>query len=395
MQACFRKVRRALFIRAIFFLVTASINVSLLPVYSTTSCPSSTTDFFGILLEKNSFKSNSYFIRQSTTIGWTKRLLVIAKVRTQRTCALYCNSTLTFRTLLKLIFDIELNPGPNGSFNCSVKANTRNINNVMIAHLNVRSLKCRDHFLLVKDTILSNKFDVFTISESWLDVSVSDLEIEVPGYNIYRVDRSNKTGGGICAYVLNTYCTELMGDISDISTTGFHQLWLKIQVRNLKSIIICTVYRPPDTPLTCWENDLTTTLIYALSLDKPVYIMGDLNCNLLSTECRELKSLTSFYESFNLSQLIAAPTRVTESSWSLLDVILASQTKQVVKAGVMDSSISDHDMVFAILHLKVSQPKTTHITTRSLKNYNPDTFQFDMSGAPWSVVIVFDDVDDI
>ena len=115
---------------------------------------------------------------------------MIAKVsRTQRACALYRDSTLTFQPLLKLIFNIELNPGPNGS-----------INNVKIAHLNVRSLKCRDHFLLVKDTILSNKFDVFTISESWLDVSVSDLEIEVPGYNIYRVDRSNKTGGGICAY---------------------------------------------------------------------------------------------------------------------------------------------------------------------------------------------------
>ena len=267
-----------------------------LSVHSTTSCPSSTTVFCGISLQKNSFKSNSYFIRQSTTIWRTKRLLVIAKVRrTQRACALYCtcNSTLTFLPLLKLIFDIELNPGPNGSFNRSVKANTRNTNNVKIAHLNVRSLKCRDHFLLVKETILSNKFDVFTISESWLDASVSDLEIEVPGYDIYRVDRSNKTGGGICAYVLNTYRTELMGDISDISTTGFHHLWLKIQVRNLKSIIICTVYRPPDTPLTCWENDLTTTLIYALSLDKPVYIMGDLNCNLLSTECRESKSLTS------------------------------------------------------------------------------------------------------
>ena len=62
--------------------------------------------------------------------------------------------------------------------------------------------------------------------------------------------------------------------------------------------------------------------------------------------------------------------------------------------GVMDSSISDHDMVFAVLHLKVSRPKTTYITTRSLKNYNPDAFQFDMSGAPWSVVEVFDDVDD-
>ena len=60
----------------------------------------------------------------------------------------------------------------------------------------------------------------------------------------------------------------------------------------------------------------------------------------------------------------------------------------------MDSSISDHDMVFAVLHLKVSRPKTTYITTRSFKKYHPDAFQLDMSCAPWSVVEVFDDVDD-
>ena len=50
--------------------------------------------------------------------------------------------------------------------------------------------------MLVKETILSKKFDVFTITETWLDASVSDLETEVPGYNIYRVDQSNKTGAG-------------------------------------------------------------------------------------------------------------------------------------------------------------------------------------------------------
>ena len=118
-----------LFIGPIFFLVTATVNVSLLSIHGTTSCPSSTTDFCGILLEKNSFKSNPYFIWQLTT--WrTKRLLVIVKVRRkQHACALYCYSTLTFRLLLKLIFDIELNLGPNISSNCAVKANTRNTNN--------------------------------------------------------------------------------------------------------------------------------------------------------------------------------------------------------------------------------------------------------------------------
>ena len=59
--------------------------------------------------------------------------------------------------------------------------------------------------MLVKETILANKFDVFTISVTWLDNSVTNLEIEVPGYDLYRVDRENKNGGGVCAYVFKNY----------------------------------------------------------------------------------------------------------------------------------------------------------------------------------------------
>ena len=139
---------------------------------------------------------------------------------------------------------------------------------------------------------------------------------------------------------------------------------------------------------------MTATLTYALSLNKPVYIMGDLNCNLLNAECTEPKSLTSFCESFNLSQLIASPTRVTDSSSSLIDVILTSQTKQVIKASVIDYSINDHDIIFADLLLKASRPKVTYVKTRSFKNYNPDAFQYDVSFAPWSVLEIFDAVDD-
>ena len=139
------------------------------------------------------------------------------------------------------------------------------------------------------------------------------------------------------------------------------------------------------------EDDLTATLIYA---DRPMYIMGDLNCNLLNAECTQPKSLTSFCESFNLSQLIASPTRVTDSSSSLIDVILTSQAKQVIKAGVIDCLISDHDIIFTDLLLKASRPKVTYVKTRRFKNYNPEAFQYDMSFAPWSVLEIFDDVDD-
>ena len=43
--------------------------------------------------------------------------------------------------------------------------------------------------------------------------------------------------------------TEYLSSISLITASGFHQLWLKIHVRNMKSIIVCTTYRPRDTPI--------------------------------------------------------------------------------------------------------------------------------------------------
>ena len=70
------------------------------------------------------------------------------------------------------------------------------------------------------------------------------------------------------------------------------------------------------------------------------------------------------------------------------------ETIEVIKAGVIDCLISDHDIIFTDLLLKASRPKVTYVKTRSFKNYNPEAFQYDMSFAPWSVLEIFDDVDD-
>ncbi|CAB4040195.1 Hypothetical predicted protein, partial [Paramuricea clavata] len=291
--------------------------------------------------------------------------------------------------ILQLLHDIELNPGPN---NYSTSDSRTTKNNVKIAHLNVRSLKCREHYVLVKETILANKFDIFTISETWLDNSVTVVQFEVPGYKLYRVDRENKKGGGICVYVLQNYESVLLSEISYISPTGLHQLWLRIQIRNLKSIVVCTVYRPPDASVSCLDSDLITSYISALTLSHPIYILGDLNCNLLKTDNRDAKALNTFCHSYNLTQLINSPTRVTEGSKSLLDVIIVSETKQVQKAGVMESSISDHDLVYVALRLKKARTKPVFIT--GFKHFNSQAFNNDVALAPWSIIDAFDDVED-
>lgn len=89
--------------------------------------------------------------------------------------------------------DIHPQPGPNSTSNSSSTSTNANISfpsktksNIKIAHLNIRSLKSREHFILLRDSVISNSFDIFTISETWLDSSVNNESIHIPGYTLYR-----------------------------------------------------------------------------------------------------------------------------------------------------------------------------------------------------------------
>lgn len=93
-----------------------------------------------------------------------------------------------------------------------------------------------------------------------------------------------------------------------------------------------------------------------------MYILGDLNCDLLNPASYILQD---FCSAFNLTQIIRKPTRVTENSATLIDVILASNTNMVLDANVMPCSISDHDLVYVQLRLKKDRLKPVYITTHS------------------------------
>ena len=78
----------------------------------------------------------------------------------------------------------------------------------------------------------------------------------------------------------------------------------------------------------------------------------------------------------------------------LIDVILVSNTSLVENAKAVPCSISDHDLVCVRLCLKKNHAKPVYITMWTFKNYDQTAFQRDMSSAPWSVVNIFDDVED-
>lgn len=158
--------------------------------------------------------------------------------------------------------------------------------------------------------------------------------------------------------------------------------------------MICTTYRPPNLYNNCLGNELSNSLVEELSHNKPIFILDDLNCNMLNANDPSCQARTNFYLSFNLSQLVQLPARVTETSRTLIDVLLVSNKNLVIQVKVIPVSISDHDLIWATLKLKKELPKPVYVSVRSFKHYNRDAFLKDILQVPWSMIDIFDNVED-
>ena len=97
-------------------------------------------------------------------------------------------------------------------------------------------------------------YDVLVISESWLNSTTTDAEVEIAGYKITRLDRTKKIGGGVCVYTRLSLKIKRLKDMSVTSETGFQQLWVQIQLEKLRSIILCVAYRPEYCPVSCFVD---------------------------------------------------------------------------------------------------------------------------------------------
>ena len=259
--------------------------------------------------------------------------------------------------------------------------------NFSIVHLNVRSLL--GHFDQVLEFVNSYSPDILALSETWLDSSVDDSLVAIPGFRVYRSDR-HRHGGGVCMYVNDSLkCARSDFD----NNPAVESIWLEISTPSSPSATLTgCVYRPPNSAANCLHS-VFEQIDQALALRKQVIVCGDLNVNLLDCSHPQAILLRDYVATRNLLQPIITPTRITDHSATLLDIFLVSARDVVRSASVMDLGISDHSAVS--LHLCWRKPKTqsSYVTRRS-KRIDLDKFRKDLSLAPWSVTDIFDSVDD-
>ena len=116
----------------------------------------------------------------------------------------------------------------------------------------------------------NTKAAILSVTETWLDESVSDAEIQILGYNILRRDR-NRHGGGVCVYIRSDIA---FNERWDLQNKIIETLWIDLLLPKTKPILISTCYRPPNQThfLECFEN-----ILASIRSDVELYILGDFN----------------------------------------------------------------------------------------------------------------------
>ena len=221
-----------------------------------------------------------------------------------------------------------------------------------LLHLNIQGQKSKhDSFVSFLNTAeLENCFSVIGITESWL----TEFEYNQFGLSSYQYiggkGRENRKGGGVGLYINNIYSFVIRNDLNlEVDDTVAESLFVEIIIPKGVNKIIGVIYRPPSGNIGIFNNALDQFLNKINKLHKNIIICGDFNLdNLLYNNNLQTTSFLDkmFGSGFGIS--ISYPTRITETSATLLDQIFYNNFNQEVISGNICVNISDHLPTFFV-----------------------------------------------
>ena len=88
------------------------------------------------------------------------------------------------------------------------------------------------------------------------------------------------------------------------------------------------------------------------------------------------------------------PTRVCESSKTLIDLFCVNNKHRVVQTEVISSSIKDHSIIMCVFKSGVPKLPSRTYESRTFKNYVKEAFLKDLANVPWHVIDRVQSADD-
>ena len=196
-----------------------------------------------------------------------------------------------------------------------------------------------------------------------------------------RRDRLKKRGSGLLAYIRNNLNFTRRRDIES-NCFESRSIWLQLHVLNCKDVLICFLYRPPNSPIE-WYESFERQLEKTAELGLELVIMGDFNIDCNSTT-PNIK-LKSILETNGLSQLVNEPTRVTKSTATIKDHIYVNKPEYVHKVKVEKICLSDHFPICLVWKKKLTNNGThDELIYRSQNRFEPLQLVTELQKVSWN-----------
>ncbi|CAH2216304.1 jg21816, partial [Pararge aegeria aegeria] len=159
--------------------------------------------------------------------------------------------------------------------------------------------------------------DILALNETWLRSGEDSNAYNIPGYWFKHMPRAScRRGGGVGFYIRKG----LKFRVIQQPQTELEQMWLEVTLKGMH-LAVGTAYRPEHQFVNKSIEELSETLS-ALSAYSFQCLLTDFNINLLEKDSKNSKDFLEFLNQQNYTQIVQEPTRVTETTSTLLDLII-------------------------------------------------------------------------
>ena len=165
-------------------------------------------------------------------------------------------------------------------------------------------------------------------------------------------------------------------------------MWVEIRSSN-KKFLLCVIYRAnSNTSFAFWDQLQDNINMITANYSGNIMIVGDLNADF---KTHHGKCLRNFVEANNLTLHVQSPTRITETSSSILDQIITNFPNHVYDVKVeCPISMCDHSVISAKCNLKTNKG---HSFKREVRTYNDESlenFMHNVTSYTWKCVTMDD-----
>ena len=277
-------------------------------------------------------------------------------------------------------------------------SNSRHLSTLKCVLFNSQSL-C-NKFSILSYLIDNSDLDIVCITETWLRSSIPDsCFVNSKDYSVWRSDRSDKTGGGVCIITRNgtvdatsVMVCQTVGN-ADVCAIDIHS--------NNSTIRLINVYRPPRSANCAESVELMKLLVKCLinlcDTSGPVLLVGDFNLpgvdwsqpQLAHDGNNSISRFNLFILQHAFEQLVSHPTRGD----NLLDLVF-SNDEFIVANLMVDEPFgnSDHNMIkFSIVTPPCTKSLSDNLTVDCPRyNFNkadwPSIYQY-LGNVDWMLLL--------